>query len=77
MLPWQRENTAIMERTFPTRSVLRCYKHAQLAVAVRKLREFSRCELLLLETGSRDRGQFENTEEGEHTPMEAAIKQRQ
>jgi hypothetical protein len=46
------ENTAIIEETFSTRSVPRCYKQDQLVVAVRELLRFSRCELLLLEAGS-------------------------
>jgi hypothetical protein len=33
-------------------SMLRYYKQDQLAVAVRELLGFSRCELLLLEAGS-------------------------
>jgi hypothetical protein len=52
MFPRQQENTAIMEETFSTRSVPICYKQDQLAVAVRELLGFSRCELLLLEAGS-------------------------
>jgi hypothetical protein len=77
MFPRQRENTAIMEETFPTRSVPRCNNQNELAVAVRKLLVFSRCELLLLEASSWDRGQFGLPEEGERPPLEAAIKQRQ
>jgi hypothetical protein len=37
---------------FSTRSLPRCYNQDQLAVAVRELLGFSRCELLLLEVGS-------------------------
>jgi hypothetical protein len=45
-----------MEETFSVRSLPRCYKQGQLAVAVsetvRELMQFSRWELLLLEAGS-------------------------
>jgi hypothetical protein len=34
MFPRQQDNTEIIEETFSTRSVLRCYKQDQLAVAV-------------------------------------------
>jgi hypothetical protein len=49
----------------------------QLAVSVRELLGFSRCELLLLDAGSGGRGQFGNPEEGERPPLEADSKQRQ
>jgi hypothetical protein len=52
MFPWQIENTAIMEETFSTWCVLRCYKQGQLAVAVRELLGFSYCELLQSEAGN-------------------------
>jgi hypothetical protein len=52
MFAWQQENTAIMEETFSTWSMLRCYNLEQLAVAVRELLGFSCHELLLLEAGS-------------------------
>jgi hypothetical protein len=38
--------------------------------------KFSRCVLLLLEAGSRGRGDFGSREEGERSPLEAATKQR-
>jgi hypothetical protein len=38
--------------------------------------EISRCELLLLETGSWGRGQFGNPEEGERPLLEASAEQR-
>jgi hypothetical protein len=57
---------------------VRYYNQDQLAAAsVRELLGFVRCELLLLEAGSRGRGQFGNPEEGEHPLLEATIKQRQ
>jgi hypothetical protein len=37
MLPWQIENTAIMEEMFSTWYVLRCYKQDQLVAAVREV----------------------------------------
>jgi hypothetical protein len=77
MFPRQQENTAIMEETFSTQSVPGCYNRDQLAVAIRELLGFSRCELLLLEADSWGRGQFGNPEEGERQPLEAATKQRQ
>jgi hypothetical protein len=63
-----------MEDTFSTRSVPRCYKQDQLAVAEEL--GFSRCELLLLYAGSWGRGQFGNKEEGERTPLKAITTQR-
>jgi hypothetical protein len=44
---------------------------------VRGLLLFSRCELLLLETGSWGREHFGNSDEGECPLLEAATKQRQ
>jgi hypothetical protein len=41
---------------------------------LREQLRFSRCELLLLEVGSWDRGHFGNSEEEEHQPLEAATK---
>jgi hypothetical protein len=56
----------------------KCYNEGQLAAAVSwRTAWFSSGELLLLEVGSRGRGQFGNPEEGERPPLEAAIKQRQ
>jgi hypothetical protein len=52
MFPQQRKNKAIIEETFSVQSVPRCYNQDELAVAVRELLGFSRCELLLLEAGS-------------------------
>jgi hypothetical protein len=57
------QRIAIMGEKIPTRSVARCYNQDQLALAVRKLVEFSHCELLLLEVGSWGRGQFGNLED--------------
>jgi hypothetical protein len=37
---------------------------------------FSRCELLLLESGSKGRQQFRNAEEDERSPLKAITKQR-
>jgi hypothetical protein len=62
----------MIEAVFSTRSLLRCYNQGQLAV--RRLLGFSRYEQLLLEAGSWGQGQFENTEEGECLPLEAATK---
>jgi hypothetical protein len=59
---------------FYIRSVTKCYKQDQLAVAVRGQLLLSQCELLLLEAGS---WQFENPDEGERPPLEAAAKQRE
>jgi hypothetical protein len=39
------------------------------------LLRFSHCELLLLEDGSKGRGQLGNWEEGERPPLEAATEQ--
>jgi hypothetical protein len=36
MFPRQRENTAVMDETFSTRSVPKCYNQDQLAVANRQ-----------------------------------------
>jgi hypothetical protein len=77
MFPSQRENATVIEEIFSTRSVPRCYNEDKIAVAVTGALGLSRCELLLLETGSWGRGQFRNIEEGECPPLEAAIKQRQ
>jgi hypothetical protein len=70
---------------FSTRSLPRCYKEGQLAVAVELVGEletvvkelvgFSRCELLLLEAGNWDREQFGIPEEGEGSLLEAVTKQ--
>jgi hypothetical protein len=46
-----------------------------LTDTVRGLLGFSHCELLLLDAGSRRRGQFRNPEEGECPPLEATTKQ--
>jgi hypothetical protein len=63
--------------------MLRCYKQGQLAVAVsqsvsqsvsQRTAGVQSCELLLLAEAG---GQFENPEEGERPPLEAATKQRQ
>jgi hypothetical protein len=74
MFPRQQENTGIMEAVISTQSVPRCYKQDQ---SFRELMGFIRGKLLVLEAGSRGRGQFGNPEEGEYSPLEAATKQRQ
>jgi hypothetical protein len=69
---------------FSTRSMPRCYKQGQLFVivswlvgqSVKELLRFSRCEMLLLESGSCGRGPFGNPEEGERPPSKAATKQK-
>jgi hypothetical protein len=40
MFPWQQENKAIIEETFSTWSVLRCYNQDQLAIEFRELLGF-------------------------------------
>jgi hypothetical protein len=77
IFPRQRQNTAIMQDMFSTRSVPRCFTKDQLAVAVRKLLGFSCGELLLLEAGIWGREHFGNPQEGERPPLEAASKRRQ
>jgi hypothetical protein len=58
-----------MKEIFSKRSVSRCYNQDHLAVAVRELLGFSRCELLLLQAGTWGRGYLGNPEEGDWKPL--------
>jgi hypothetical protein len=77
MFPQQQENTAIMEEMFSTRSMPRCCNQYQLAVAVRELLGFSRCEMFPLEVDSWGRVHLKNPELGERQPLETSTQQRQ
>jgi hypothetical protein len=71
MIPRQEDNREIMEETFSTQSVQKCYKQESLEIRqlVTELMAFNRYELLLLHAGSWGRIQFGYTEESEPRPM--------